>query len=205
MATPLTRLGRALSGDRGSATQPMPASLPVAAGVALGSMALLGLGGWLWWVQSGLGDRQAVFLKSVVLATAFNAALWLAWMLVAYAVIERTSNVRPRVEAMLASAALACAPLALGLLMAVPAVSFGAGLVAIVAWVLATQSALERATGAPTRTVAPGNLAGFALWALAMSLLSTATDQLAPGPFLAESIWDAISGYDAARGVIGPQ
>ena len=38
------------------------------------------------------------------------------------------------------------------------------------------------------------NLAGFGAWAVIMSLLATATNQTAPGPFLAESIWEAVTG-----------
>jgi hypothetical protein len=86
--------------------------------------------------------------------------------------------------------------------MAVPLVSFGVGLLALAAWVTLTQAAMERATGAPSGPVLAANLAGFAIWVGVMSILSTAQQQLAPGPFLAESLWDAIAAFDAAQAVI---
>lgn len=180
-----------------------PSALAPSLAVLVGGLATLGAGGWLWWLLSGLGDTRGVLLRSVVLGTAFGAALWLAWMLVAFAVLRRVAEAPP-VDAMLRAAAFAGAALALGALMAVPPVAFGAGLLALAAWVQLTQVALERATGAPRQAVLLANLAGFAVWVAGMSILATADGQLAPGPFLAESIWEAVSGFDAARGLIAP-
>src|SRR5947209_4932212 len=57
--------------------------------VAAVSMALMAFGGWLWWLTSGFGDSRAVFVKSVLFGTVCCFALWLAWLLVAYAVLQR--------------------------------------------------------------------------------------------------------------------
>ena len=165
-------------------------------------MALLGLGGWLWWTISGLPDRAGVFVSSVVFGTVFGVALWLGWLLIAYVVLQRLIGRAPPIEAMARACALAAAPLALGLLMALPIVSFGVGLLALAAWVALTQAAIERSTGAPASAALAANLAGFAAWAVVMSVLSTAQQQLAPGPFLAESLWDALAAFDAARAVV---
>lgn len=170
--------------------------------VAVLSMALLGLGGWLWWLRSGLPNAQGVFLSSVVFGTVFGVALWLLWLLVAYTVLGQLTRRQPRIDAMVRACGLAAAPLALGLLMLVPVVSFALGLVAIVAWVLLTQAAIERATGAQPRAALAANLAGFAVWAGVMSLLSTSQQQLAPGPFLAESLWEAVAGFEAGPVVV---
>jgi hypothetical protein len=75
--------------------------------------------------------------------------------------------------------------------MAVPAISFGAGLLALGSWLLTTQAAIERITGVRSGAVMFANLAGFAAWAALMSLFSSGSQQLAPGPFLAEAVWDA--------------
>lgn len=170
--------------------------------VAVVSMALLGLGGWFWWVIAGLPDRTGVFMSSVVFGTVFGIALWLGWMLIVWMVLQRLTGKPPRIEVLVSACGLATAPLALGLLMAVPLVSFGLGLLALAAWVALSQAAIERATGAPPGAALAANLAGFAMWVAVMSVLSTAHQQLAPGPFLAESLWDALSSFDAARGIV---
>ena len=63
---------------------------------------------------------------------------------------------------------------------------------AIGVWVLAMQTAVERATGERGSVVMMANAAGFALWALVLTLLSTGSHPLAPGPFVAESVWEAV-------------
>ena len=158
--------------------------------VAGTSMALFGLGGWLWWWASDLEADGPVFFKSVVLGTLTSLALWLVWLLAAYGLLERAMGVRVHVEELLRATGLATAPLALGVLMVIPALSFGVGIAVIGAWLLATQVAIERATGASSTQALVANLAGFALWAIGMSLLATAGEPFAPGPFLAESVFE---------------
>ncbi|GMU41303.1 MAG: hypothetical protein AMXMBFR23_21690 [Chloroflexota bacterium] len=171
--------------------------------VAAASLFLYGLGGWLWWVTSGLGDRPTVFLKTAVLGTAFSGALWVAWLVVATAVLQRLTGLPLRVEQLVRAAGFACWPLALGPLMAVPSVSFGVGLFLLGAWVVATNEALASVAGRRGGAVALANLAGFGAWVVVMSLLSTGANQIGPGPFLAESIWDAIASANVIFQVTG--
>ena len=161
--------------------------------VAVASIAALGLGGWLWWVMSGLGDRWSVLFTSVVLGTGFAAAAWVVWLIVAFAVLNRLAGIAVDVGALLRSAGFACFPLLLGLLMAARPIAFGIGLTAIAGWVVTTQIALQRTTGRAGSEVVIANLVGFGVWAIVMSLLATASNQTAPGPFLAESIWEAVT------------
>jgi hypothetical protein len=180
-----------------------PGSTVASVAVTVAAMALLGAGGWLWWSIAGLPNRTGVFFSSVIFGTVFGVALWLAWLLVAYVVLQRLTGTPPRIDTMVRACGLATLPLAAGVLMAVPVVSFGIGLLALAAWVALTQAAIERSTGAPAGAALAANLAGFAVWAGVMSILSTAQQQLGPGPFLAESLWDALAAYDAAQGVVG--
>ncbi len=178
------------------------ATVPALA-VALVSLFLFGLGGWLWWTASGLGDRGTVFLKTVVMGTAFSGALWVAWLVVATAVLQRLTGLPLRVEQLVRTAGFACAPLALGVLMVVPSISFGLGLLLLGAWVATTGEALAQVAGRRGGPVVVANLAGFAVWVIVMSLLSTGSNQIGPGPFLAESIWDAITGANVIFQVTG--
>jgi hypothetical protein len=174
---------------RGDGTATVPAVAVVA-----GSMLLLGLGGWLWWAIAGLGDQGTVFLKSVIFGSLFGVFAWLLWLLVVYALLQRLAKITVPVDQLVRSAGFAALPLALGIFMAVPSISFGVGLVAIAGWVGLTQVAVERTAGISSGAVIVSNIAGFGAWAIVMSLLATGSNQVAPGPFLAESIWDAITG-----------
>ncbi|MFA7248828.1 MAG: hypothetical protein WC273_04280 [Dehalococcoidia bacterium] len=161
--------------------------------VAGASITFLGLGGWFWWVGSGLEGRWAVLLKSAILGSSFAIAAWIVWLIVAYVVVSRTAKIALDAGALLRSAGFACAPLVLALLMVVRPIAFGIGLTAIGAWVAATQIAIQRTSGRPAIEIFVANIAGFGVWAIVMSLLATATNQTAPGPFLAESIWEAVT------------
>ncbi len=161
--------------------------------VAATSMALLGVGGWLWWWASGLQELDSVFIKTVVLGTLFSLAMWLSWLLVVYLVLQRIEHVQVEIEPMLRAAGFACAPLALGVLMVIPGISFGVGIMALGGWAVTTHTALRRATGVEGGSLVLANVAGFGVWAIVMSLLATGSNQIAPGPFLAESIWDAVT------------
>lgn len=171
--------------------------------VAATSMAVLGLGGWLWWQFSGFGTPATVFLKTVVFGTLASLLLWLVWLLVVYALVQRLTGIVVPVEQLVRAAGFATAPLMLGIFMAVPAISFGVGLVALGGWLLATQAAVERVTGAPPGIAMFANLAGFGAFVVLMSLLTTASNQLGPGPLLAESLWESISGYEVGRALLG--
>lgn len=164
--------------------------------VAVGATFLLALGGWLWWWLSGLGDvadTDSVFVKSVVFGTVASLGLWGVWLLIVVALMQRFAGTIVQIEPLLRASGFAAAPLGFGILMVLPVVSFGVGLFAIAACVLLTQAAVERVTGVRGGEVIFANLAGFIVWAIVLSLLTTSNNQFAPGPFLAESLWDLVA------------
>ncbi|MEZ4554036.1 MAG: hypothetical protein AB7L91_10290 [Dehalococcoidia bacterium] len=154
------------------------------------------MGGWLWWLLSGLGDvreSDSVFVKSVLFGSIASLGLWGVWLLIVVALMQRFAGTIVPIEPLLRAAGLAAAPLGLGILMAVPVISFGIGLFAIVGCVLFTQAAVERVTGVRGGEVIFANLVGFIVWSVLLSLLTTSNNQFAPGPFLAESLWDLVA------------
>ncbi|MBM4410001.1 MAG: hypothetical protein FJ037_01505 [Chloroflexi bacterium] len=188
LAPPLTRPRRRRIADVDTLV-PMPFALVF----ALAAMVALAFGGWLWWLTSGLGDPRETLTKTLTVGVPFSFALWIAWLVVSIAVVQRLGRTLVPVDRLLREAGLACWPLFLALGMAIPAVSFSVGLVAIGGWVAATQAALARVAGRTGRGVLAANLAGFALWCVVMSLLASGDHAIAPGPFVAESIWEAVT------------
>jgi len=175
------------------------ATLPAVAVTAIGLFAL-GLGGWLWWLLSDFGNTGTVFIKTVILGTIFGFVAWLAWLLVVYTVLRRISGATVQVEQLLRTAGFASGVLVIGLLMVITPIAFGVGILALVAWAGTTQIAIERTIGRGGSDVLVANLAGFGVWLMIMSLLASGTNQVAPGPFLAESVWDAITSVSVAFG-----
>jgi hypothetical protein len=171
-------------------------SIEASIGIALFSMFALGVGGWLWWLTSGLGvlvPSQSVFLRSALFGTAASFALWLGWLVVAFAVLQRATGSAVPMERLVREAGVATAPLALGVLMVVPFLSFGIGVAAVGIWVVSMQNALERATGVRGGPVTVANALGFTVWASVLSLLGAGGQTFAPGPFLAHAVWESVA------------
>lgn len=169
------------------------ATLPAVGVTVLGLLAL-GLGGWLWWFVSDLGDTGSVFLKTVLLGTVFGFVGWLVWLLIVYLALRQLAGITVQVEQLIRTAGFASGVLVIGLAMVITPIGFGIGVLALVAWAGATHIAIERTVGRGGSVVMAANLLGFAAWLVVMSLLSTGTNQIGPGPFLAEAVWDAING-----------
>ena len=129
----------------------------------------------------------------MLIGWAVSFCLWLAWLVVSYVVLQGLTGAIVPMNRWVREAGLATAPLAVGVLMVLPLISFGVGVLAVGACVAATQSALERASGFRGLSVVLANGAGFAVWACVLSLLATAGNALAPGPFVAETLWEAIA------------
>ena len=159
--------------------------------VAICSMLLYGVGGWLWWVRDDFSDAGALLLKSAGIGTLFALALWLAWLLVVYLVLLQFSRVMAPVDQLLRAAGFAAAPLVVGLLMVVPGVSVGIGILALGGWLVFTQSAVERCAPRARGVAALANLSGFAVWVVVMSVLALGDEPFVPGAFLIEAFSDA--------------
>ena len=187
----LARLARFDLGALDEARRDAGATAPALV-VAVASMLLHGVGGWLWRVRTDLDEAGLLLLQSALIGTLFALVLWLAWMLVVYLVVDRAAGVRTPVDQLLRAGGFAAAPLAVGLLMAAPGLSMGVGVLALGGWLLFTQEAIERCAPRARGAGVLANLAGFALWLAVMSLLASGDEPLVPGVFLIE----ALSGAD---------
>lgn len=164
---------------RGDSASTIPAVV-----VALVSTLLFGIGGWLWWMFQDLPDSGDIFLKSVILGSLFSAGLWIAWIGIAYVILTQMFRARADFQELLRVMGFAAAPLALGVLMFIPAIEFGLGLAVVALFfgtsVLATRAATDAAPG----QVLVASAAGFAVWAIVLTLLVSDDNVFAPGIFV---------------------
>jgi len=142
--------------------------------VAVVATFLAGLGGWLYWiisadVEAGSGD---VLIKSAILGTVFSVALWAAWVFIVYAVLTQVFKAQADVQQLVRTMGMAAAPLALSLLMFIPEISFAIALASVVMFFGLTTLAILVTTNAPPAQVMVANLAGFAVWAIVLTVLA---------------------------------
>jgi hypothetical protein len=142
--------------------------------VAVVATFLAGLGGWLYWmiavdIGGGSGD---VLIKSAILGTVFSVALWLAWVFVVYAMLTQVFKAQADVQQLVRTMGMAAAPLALSVLMFIPEISFAIALASVVMFYGLTTLAILVTTNAPPAQVMVANLAGFAVWAIVLTVLA---------------------------------
>jgi hypothetical protein len=160
------------------------AALPAAAIVAAVSILLSGIGGWLWWMFNDLPDSGDIFLKSTIFGSLFAIGLYLVWMGINYVMLSQVFRARVDMQELARVMGFAAAPMALSLLMFIPILDMGIALTSIALLFGTNIVAVQSATDAPAGRVLASNAAGFAVWALILSLLVNDTNVYAPGFFV---------------------
>jgi hypothetical protein len=178
-----------------------PSATVPAVAVLVASTVLAGIGGLLWWIVQDFGDTGEVFMESVVFGSVFSIALWIVWLLVAWVILTQVFQEEADWQQMLRTMGLASIPLALMALLFIPAIDFGIGLASVALLFGLTTLAIHAVTPANPARVLVANLAGFAVWAIVLGLLSTGSSQLAPGIFLIESVAEAVGDFSTGPGL----
>ncbi len=161
--------------------------------VAVASIFLAGLGGWLWWAMQDFGDKGKVLLQSFILGSIFAIALWVAWLLIVYVLLTQVFRAQADIQQLLRVMGLAAAPLALTVLMFIPGIDFGIGLASLALFFGLTTIAIQTATNASPGAVLAANGAGFAVWAIVLGFLVTDNSFFAPGFFLMNAANEALA------------
>ena len=143
-----------------------------------------GLGGWLWWIQEAEFDGAKVFVQSVVLGSLFAIGLWIVWLFVAYVLLTQVFRERADLQQLIRTMGMAAAPLGLSLLLLIPGINFGIGLASIALFFGLSNIAIQSVTTAEPAKVLTANAAGFAVWAIVLTLLVDNRTYLAPGIFI---------------------
>ena len=143
-----------------------------------------GLGGWLWWIQEAEFDEGKVFVQSVIMGSLFAIGLWIVWLFVAYVLLTQVFRERADLQQLIRTMGMAAAPLGLSLLLLIPGINFGIGLASIALFFGLSNIAIQSVTTAEPAKVLTANAAGFAVWAIVLTLLVDNRTYLAPGIFI---------------------
>jgi hypothetical protein len=152
--------------------------------VAAAAAFAAGFGGWLWWIQEAEFDGGKVFVQSVVLGSLFAILLWIVWLFVAYVLLTQVFRERADLQQLIRTMGMAAAPLGLSLLLLIPGINFGIGLASIALFFGLSNIAIQSVTTAEPAKVLTANAAGFAVWAIVLTLLVDDRTYLAPGIFI---------------------
>ena len=140
--------------------------------VAAVSFLVFGLGGWLWYQFQDYNYKGGtLLLYSVILGTIVSLVLWAVFVGVTYVVLTQVFRARADAQELVRVLGFATAPLVVGILMFVPGLDMGLGIVAIALFFGASFIAVQSATDAPAGKALVATAAGFAAWALIESAL----------------------------------
>jgi hypothetical protein len=167
-----------------------PAALGPALLIVLGATLLAGLGGYLWTQWGGRFPENAIFVvdaprflvRSVLIGGALQVTLWAGWVAVAWLYLAAFGE-RAAVLRLARAMGYAAAPLAIQLFICPPGLELAAAAVAFGYTFAAMTVAVQAAAATSPGRAAVSALAGFVLFAVALSLLGNGTRDLAPGIF----------------------
>jgi hypothetical protein len=147
------------------------------------STLLAGVGGWLWLILEFDGlSTSRILLRELLLGSLFTLALWVAWVYITTLYLQQRHAVEVSFTSLTRTMGYASAPFALTLLMLIPVLSFGIGVLAIAAWVIASREALRATAAIDARQATLATLVGFTPLALVLALLADQSG-MAPGVF----------------------
>ncbi len=163
---------------------------PICLGLAAAALLLGGLGSFLWGLLALDNRPSGFFVDTFILGGVFLILLWLAGIAVTYVVLTQIYREQIAPDALVRVVTLGHVPFALSFFVWIPGIGFGFGLLAIAAMFFYTIFGLRAAYPAldPFRTLV-SVLAGFAVWAMVLPLLSSSGDAFSPGTFVFE--WTA--------------
>jgi hypothetical protein len=162
---------------------------PTALGVVFVSGFLGGVGTVIWAMQhdsfTGL-DTTDVILKSLILGSIIQAAVWFAWVYITYMIVARVYGSPVLFSELTRTMGFAFAPVAFTVLIAIAPLAIPFGLMAFGAALLFTTAAVEHTAEVDQRQAMLATLAGFAVFLIFMGAFSNVMEEatfggLAPG------------------------
>ena len=154
--------------------------------VAVASV-LAGLGSWLWAVQTEGVDGGEVFLKSLILGSIIQTAVWFLWVYLVYQVLVRAYGIHTDFYELIRTMGFAFAPIGLSVLIAITNFAVHFGIISIALAVLLTNAAIQSASSAHPQQALIANITGFTVFAIVMGIFANVSVSiiggLAPGLF----------------------
>lgn len=184
----IDRIRRALSLDQAAFEEVRDdtAFTPVIVGLAAAAVVLAAVGAWLFGETVLDFTPDGWFVDTFVLGSIFTMLLFVAGIAVTYVVLTQVYREAIATDALVRVVALGYLPFAVGLLVFIPEIGFGFGILSIAAMFFYTVFGLRSAYPAiePLRVVV-AVLLGFAFWGMILPLVGELpNDNFATGVFV---------------------
>ena len=170
----------------------------ICGGLAAAVALLGGLGAWLWGEFNLSSTPDGFFVDTVIMGTIFTLLLLAGWLVITYVILVQVFRATIALDALIRVFAVAIVPLALGFLVFIPELNFWIALSSITFTLGLLAFALRAAFSVTRMQAIQATFAGFAVFAIVLSLLITANDIFATGAFVFEATEDgATKGFSS--------
>ena len=143
--------------------------------VVLGSGVLAGMGSWLWALQHsefrGV-DGGEILIKSLLLGSIVQTAVWFLWVYLVYQVLARGYGAVLEFGELTRTMGLAFVPVSLSLLIAITNLAIPFGLISFGMALLYTNIAIQQTADVEAREATLANLTGFGAFVIVMGVFA---------------------------------
>ncbi|MEX0800562.1 MAG: hypothetical protein WD379_05020 [Dehalococcoidia bacterium] len=154
---------------------------PGAIAVVFLASVMAGIGSWLWAEQWEPVDATEVLIKSLVIGSILQTAVWFIWVYIVFQVLARAYGARTDFVELIRGMGFAFAPMGMSVLIAVSGFAVPFGVISISGAVLLTFFATQSASNADPRQLLVANFAGFSVFAVVMGILANIGEVSAAG------------------------
>lgn len=145
---------------------------------------IAGLGGLIWtYTAASSANHLHFFIHSFLVGSAIQAAVFLLWVTVSALVLQRIFLVRATWSELLRVMGFGFVPIALQLIVFVPALDQPFGIIALAMTFFVTTYAIQVTTSATAGQAFVACLAGFAVFCIILGALGNGASDFAPGIF----------------------
>lgn len=152
--------------------------------VVVAASYLAGLGGLVWTLTAATdADVAAFFLRSFLFGSALQVGAFLLWVGASLYILRGVYHLQIAYAELLRAIGYAFSPIALQLLIFIPAIDQPIGIIALAATLYVATAAVQQATTASAGQAFTACLFGFAIFCLLLGILGNGSLDLAPGIF----------------------
>ena len=153
-----------------------PSATPGAIVVVFLASIMAGIGSWLWAVQWRGVEATEVFVKSLVVGSIIQTAVWFIWVYLVFQVLARAYGARTDFYELIRTMGFAFAPVGISILIAINSFAVPFGVAALAGAALLSYFAIQASSDADARQALVANFVGFLTFVVVMGVFANVAE-----------------------------
>ena len=149
---------------------------PSAIAIVFVASVMAGIGSWLWAVQWRGVEATEVFVKSLVVGSIVQTAVWFIWVYLVFQVLARAYGARTDFYELIRTMGFAFAPVGISILIAINSFAVPFGVAALAGAALLSFFAIQASSDADARQTLVANFVGFLTFVVVMGVFANVAE-----------------------------